>query len=433
MTRFIAAILLVISFATGAKALTITELKTPGGIEIWLVQDATVPMIAMEFAFAKGAATDKPGKSGTAHFLTGLMDEGAGDLSGEAFQAKRDDLGIKISFEAGIEHFQGTLQTVTQHKAEAFALLRRALNEATFPDEAIERMRQSFIVNASSAENDPQTIASRALMKALLDGHVYSGRPRGTPDSLAAITRDDLVESYKNIFTRRGMKIAVVGDISPAELSAELDRTFGTLPQGSGAAEISHATISATGETIVIERNIPQSIVMLGMKGIGIKDPDFFAAFVMSQILGGDSDARLSNEIREKRGLTYGVGFELSPMEFADLYVGSFSTVNEKAGEAIATLKDTIRTMAKDGPTQAELDDIKKFLTGSFGLRFDSSSKIAGYLLGQQLLGRDSGYILRRNNLIEAVTLDQVKAQAQRLLKPDTLKVVIIGKPQGIN
>ncbi len=390
-------------------------------------------MIAMEFAFAKGAATDTPGKSGTAHFLTGLMDEGAADMSGETFQAKRDDLGIRISFDASVEHFQGTFQTVTQHKAEAFALLRSALNQPKLPEEAIERMRRSFIVSASSAENDPQTIASRALMKALLNGHVYSTRPHGTPETLAAITREDLVASHKNIFTRNGLKIAVVGDISAAELSTELDRTFGALPEGNGSAYIAQAKISETGETIVIERDIPQSIVILGMTGIGVKDPDFFAAFVMSQLLGGDSNSRLHEEIREKRGLTYGIGFELSPMEYADLYTGSFSTLNEKAGEAIAVLKDTIRDMARDGPTQAELDDIKKFLTGSFGLRFASSAKIASYLLGQQLLGRDSGYIRRRNSLIEAVTLDQVKAQAQRLLKPDNLKIVIVGKPVGVN
>ncbi len=432
-TRCLGAAFALFIFTIAAAAFDIKEVKSPGGIEAWLVQDATVPLISMNFAFAYGSATDQPGKEGTAHFITGMMDEGSGDLDGPTFQAKRDDLGIKISFTASTDRFEGTLQTVATHRTEAFKLLQSAITKPLFPDEAVERMRQSFIVNAQSDENEPQTIASRQLMKSLLGDHPYTRRGRGSPDSIAKITRQDLIASHRDIFTKQQLKISVVGDISPAELGSALDQIFGSLPATSDAKAVPDAVISETPTVETIKRAMPQSVIIFGTKGLKISDPDFFAAFVMNQILGGDSNSWISDEVREKRGLTYGIGFELVPLEHAALIVGSFSTKNESAGEAMKVVRETVARMATSGPTQQELDDAKTFLTGSYALRFDSSEKIVSYLLNQQLLGRDRDYVNRRNSLIEAVTLDQVKAQAKRLLGQPNFKVVAIGQPEGLN
>jgi zinc protease len=415
-----------------ANAFDIQEIKSPGGISAWFVHDETLPLIAINFAFSSGSATDQPGKEGTAHFLTGMMDEGSGELDGPAFQALRDDLGIRISFDASIDRFQGSLQTVSKHRMEAFKLLQSALANPSFPPDAIERMRKSFIVNAKSEENDPQSIVSRALMRSLVGDHPYSRPSRGSPTTIANISRDDLISSHKAIFAKNRLKIAVVGDITSAELGAALDQIFGSLPAEGSTFQVPQAAVSDAPGIKVIDRPMPQSIIMFGTKGLKLKDPGFIPAFVLEQILGGSTGSWLNEEVREKRGLTYGIGFELVPMEHAALMLGSFSTRNEAAGEAMGIVRETIARMAKDGPTQQELDDAKTFLTGSYALRFDSSEKIVGFLLSQQILGRERDYINRRNSLIQAVTLEQVKEQARRLLSEPNFKVVAIGKPEGL-
>ncbi len=425
-------LLLVVSVGF-AQAIEIKEVTSPGGIKAWLVESRTIPLIAMEFSFEGGSAADPAGKEGTANFITGMMDEGAGDLSGEAFQARRDELAVKIGFNSGVEQFEGSLQTLSKNRSEAFALLKVALTSPHFETAAMERVRQQFLFAAKDDEQDPEKIASRAWMKLALGGHPYARRASGTPESIAAITPDDLRAMHKRLFNRKGLKVAVVGDIDAATLATSLDEIFGGLPDMEPPPAVSAVHVAKGPVVSVIDRDIPQSIIVFGHGGILRNDPDFIPAFVMSQVLGGGgSTSRLTEELREKRGLTYGVGFGLSPMDHAGLYVGSLGTRNEKAGEAMAIIRDTLRKMADEGPTQAELDDVKTFLTGSYALRFDSNDKIASQLLGiqQQNLGID--YVNKRNGLIGAVTLDQAKAQAKRLIDADHLVVSVVGKPEGL-
>jgi zinc protease len=429
---FLSGFLLVVSVSF-AQAIEIKEVTSPGGIKAWLVESKTIPLIAMGFSFEGGSAADPVGKEGTANFITGMMDEGAGDLSGEAFQAKRDELAVRIGFDSSLEQFDGSLQTLSKNRTEAFALLKMALTSPHFEKEATERVRQQFLLSAKSDEQDPERIASRAWMKLALGDHPYARNSSGTLQSIAAITPDDLRAMHKLLFSRKSLKVAVVGDIDAATLATALDEIFGGLPNTDPPPLVS-STHALEGPAIsVIDRDIPQSIIVFGHGGILRNDPDFIPAFVMSQILGGSGfTSRLTTEVREKRGLTYGVGFGLSPLDHAGLYVGSLGTRNEKAGEAMAIVKETLKKMADEGPTQTELDDMKTFLTGSYALRFDSNDKIASQLLGiqQQNLGID--YVNKRNGLIEAVTLDQVKAQAKRLIDSDHLIVSVVGKPEGL-
>jgi zinc protease len=415
-----------------AQAFEIQEVKSKSGLTAWLVQDSTIPLVVVNFAFGSGSAADKPGKEGTAHFLTGMMDEGTAELKGDAFQAKRDDLGIVLSFDARTTRYTGMLQTTTEHRETAFDLLRAALTSLTLPDEAIERMRKNFVVAAQSELNEPGTIASRILFTNMIGEHPYSRPGRGTPQSIEAITRQDLVDIAKTIFSRRDLKIAVVGDITAEELAKRLDDVFGALPD-TPHSTIQPATVARPGKLQVIEKPIPQTMIMFGTTGLDISDSEFLSAFVMSEILGGNSEAWLSDEVREKRGFTYGIGFSLLPLPQAPLYLGSFNTSNATAGEAMKVVRETIQRMADTGPTQEQLDSFKTFLTGSFALRFDSGQKIAEYLLDQQVRGRGRDYVNKRNDLINAVTLDQVKQQAKRLLDLNALHVVAVGKPIGLN
>ena len=423
---------LVLWFAP-AHAIEIKEVTSPGGIRAWLVESKSIPLIAMQFSFEGGSTSDPAGKEGTAHFITGMLDEGAGDLDSAAFQSRRDELAVKISFDSGTEQFEGSLQTLSKNRAEAFSLLKKALTSPHFENEAMERVRQQFLLSARDDEQDPDKIASRAWMNLAFGGQPYARRSNGTPDSIAKITPDDLRAAHKLIFSRNGLKVAVVGDIDAATLGQSLDEIFGDLPNTEPPKPVTSAKVAKGPQVKVIDRDIPQSIIVFGHEGILRNDPDFIPAFVMSQILGGGGfHSRLTTEVREKRGLTYGIGFGLSPMDHAGLYAGSLGTRNEKAGDALAVVKETLKKMADEGPTQTELDDMKTFLTGSYALRFDSDDKIAGQLLGlqQQSLGID--YVNKRNGLVEAVTLEQVKAQAKRLIDSNHLIVTVVGKPEGL-
>jgi zinc protease len=416
-----------------ARAIEIKEVVSPGGIKAWLVESRTIPLIAMQFSFEGGSTSDPVGKEGTAHFITGMMDEGAGDLDGATFQARRDELAVKISFDSGAEQFEGSLQTLSKNKEAAFALLKKALTSPHFEDVAMERVRQQFLLSAQSDEQDPDKIASRAWMKLAFADQPYARQSNGTPESIAKITPDDLRAMHQLLFSRKGLKVAVVGDIDAATLAKALDEIFGELPNTEPPKAVSTITLAKGPIVKIIDRDIPQSIIVFGHEGILRNDPDFIPAFVMSQILGGGGYAsRLTTEVREKRGLTYGVGFGLAPMDHAGLYVGSVSTRNEKSSEVLMVVKDVLKKMADEGPTQAEVDDVKTFLTGSYALRFDSDDKIAGQLLGiqQQDLGID--YVNKRNGWVEAVTLEQVKAQAKRLVDADHLIVTVVGKPEGL-
>lgn len=416
-----------------ASAIDIKEVKSSKGISAWLVEDHTIPLIAMSFSFDGGASQDPAGKEGLAHFLTGMLDEGAGPLDSAAFQSRRDELAIKLSFDSGYDHFEGSFQTLSRNRDAAFGLLRIAITFPHFDQVPLDRVRNQFLVGASQNLEDPEHIASNAWMTAGFGEHPYARESEGTPASIAAITAQDLRDLHKQLFTTRTLKIAVVGDIDAETLSRLLDETFGDLPDTEPMPP-PPATIFAKGPSLrVIDRDIPQSIIMFGHDGILRSDKDFIPAYVATFILGGGGfGSRLTEEVREKRGLTYGIGAGLYPLERAGVFLGSVGTRNEMAKETIDIVKDVMKRYASEGPTAQELADAKTYLTGSYALRFDSNSKIASQLLGIQQDNLGIDYVNRRNGLIGAVTLEQVKDQARRLVRPDDMIITIVGRPVGI-
>ena len=431
-------VLLIVSFfwafATAANAFTIQEVKSPGGITAWLVEEKAVPLMAMNFSFRSGSASDPQGKEGAAEFLTGMMDEGAGEMLSEEFQRKREELAFRMSFNADNDFFEGSFQTLSRNRDASVELLRLAITSPRFDAEPLERVRQQFLLNVKEKDQDPPTIAWRAWMENILPGDPYARRGTGTEATMGAMTADDLRAAHRRIFTRSNLQVAVVGDITAKELAPLLDKIFGGLPETAPEQpKLPEAKPAMGAKLQVIDRAIPQSVIVFGTEAILRSDPDFIPAYVMAEILGGGGlSSLLSDEIREKRGLTYGVSYGLSPAPRVGLYAGMLQTKNESAGEALKLAREVMAKYAAEGPTQQELDEAKKYLTGSYALRFSSNSAIAGQLLGlqQQDLGID--YVEKRNSLVEAVTLDQVKAQAKRLLHPDRLIVTVVGKPEGI-
>jgi zinc protease len=419
--------------ASSAHAITIQEVKSKGGITAWLVEEHAIPLVAMSFSFEGGSAADPADKPGLAHFLSGMLDEGAGDLDSNAFQTREDDLAMKLSFDTGLDNFSGSLQTLTANRAGAFDLLRLALAKPRFDAAPLEKVRRQILLSVKGDAEDPEAIAGDVWMHAAFGAHPYARDDKGTVEAVGTVTANDLRELSRRLFAREGLHIAVVGDIGADELAVVLDQVFGDLPERSQMPKVAETAVQHGPLVKIVDRDIPQSVIQFGLPGIKRKDPDFMAAYVMNFILGeGGFGSRLMEEVREKRGLTYGISTGLYPMERSAALVGNVSTVNERAGEVIEVTKREIARMAAEGPTEKELAEAKTYITGSYPLRFDSSRKIASQLLSiqEQELGID--YVNKRNALVDAVNIDDVRRVAKRLLRVDDLIITIVGRPKDV-
>jgi zinc protease len=414
-----------------ALAVTVEKVTSPGGIEAWLVQDHANPIIALEATFAGGSSVEAT--PGLAHMMAGLLDEGAGPYDSQAFQGRLEDLSIGLSFKAGKDELAGSLKTLTENRDAAFDLFRLALTQPRFDKEPVERIRGQILSGLTRELQNPNAVASRAWYKAAFGDHAY-GRPgNGTPDSIKAIKSAALKAHAKTWLSRQGLIVGVVGDITAEQLAPLLDRTFGALPASHPAIRVADTTI-ASGRVIVEPRDIPQSVAVFGAPGIKRDDPDWFATYVMNYILGGGGfSSRLTEEVREKRGLAYSVYSYLLPMDHAGIIMGGVATQNARVKQSLDIIRQELARMAEHGPEESELADAKTYLTGSFPLSLDSTAAIAGLLVAMQADKLGIDYLDRRNALIEAVGMDQVKAAAKRLLDPDTLLIVVVGKPEGVN
>ena len=267
----------------------------------------------------------------------------------------------------------------------------------------------------------------------MFQDHPYARPTRGTEASIAAITADDLRGFVQARFARDQLYIGVVGDITPEELAGLLDQTFLSLPEKAESFAVDEAAVKNAGDVVVIEKNIPQSVVALGQDGFKRDDPDYYAAYVVNYVLGGGGFAsRLVEEVREKRGLAYSVYSYLGPLDHGALIAGGVATQNERVGESIDLIRQEWQRMAEEGPSAEELAAAKKFLTGSFPLRFSSSGRIAGMLVGMQMEALGIDYLDTRNSFIEAVDLETAKRVAKRLYQPESLTVVVVGAPAGV-
>jgi zinc protease len=415
-------------------AVDIKKVESRSGSRAWLVQNPAVPVISMSFAFRSGAVSDPAGKEGRAQFVASMLDEGAGDLNSAAFREKIEDLSVRLRFRANLETFSGSIQTLKQNRAEAFKLLALALNKPRFDQDAFLRVRAQLIASLRLDQEDPNRIASRLWYRSVFGNHPY-GRPiGGTSASISNIKREDLVSFSNSFFSRNNLLIGVAGDISPDELSMRLDEIFGRLPQGSDPKILVKPEIRMEGKTIVVEKSLPQSVAIFGHRGFKRTDSEWYAAYIVNKILGGGGfSSRLMEEVREKRGLAYGVYSWLNPFESVGLIMGSVATSNSRVKESLDIIREEWRKMSKLAISEEELQEAKNYINGSFPLRLDSSRRIAQILLAVQVNRLGIEYLNRRSSLINSVSRDQVKKTAKRLLDPRLLTVVVVGQPEGIS
>lgn len=431
MKRLLVVLLCLIALPARAEV-DIQEVTSPGGIDAWLVEEHSIPFVALELRFRGGASLDAEGKRGAINLMTGLLEEGAGEMDARAFAEAREALAASYRFNVGDDSLSVSARFLTENRAEAVELLRLALVEPRFDEDAVERVRGQVMSSLKSRATDPNAIASETFDRLAYGDHPYGSYYAGTLESVAALTRDDVVAAKDRVLARDRVYVAAVGDIDAEALGALIDEVLGGLPE-SGAPMPEDTEFAATPGVTVVEFGSPQSVAMFGHDGIGIDDPDFFAAFILNTIFGGRGfNSRLMEEVREKRGLTYGIRTYLVDGDHAEAMLGMVSTVNPRMGETLAVVRDEWAKIAADGITAEELDKAKTYLTGAYPLRFDGNAPIARIMVGMQMDGYAPDYIATRNDRIEAVTLDEANRVAARIYRPEDLRFVVVGQPEGV-
>jgi zinc protease len=420
--------------ANAAFAVKVETVISPGGITAWLVQDKSIPLVSMEFAFRDaGASLDPKEKAGLASMVSALLDEGAGDLTSQAFQRQLENQSIQLSFNAGRDTFGGSLKTLNKYRDNAIRLTTMALSKPRFDKDAVDRIRTQMLTGLKSRSSRPGYIAGRIWSQVIYGKHVYARPVGGTQKSVAKIKVADLKGFVSKWLTRDRLIIGVVGDITAAELKPILDNIFGVLPRVGERRALKKSNIPSKGALYVIRKPVPQSVVVFGQKGIVRKDPDFYAAYLMNHILGGGSfTSRLYNEVREKRGLAYSVYTYLSPRRLAPLLAGRLATANDSVAQSIKVVRDEWRRMATEGVSKDELKNAKSFINGSFPLRFSSTNRIAGLLVTLQYYQLGIGYLEDRENLINAVSQGDIKRLAKKVMDADALTFTVVGDPKGV-
>lgn len=414
-----ASMLLLVVCALPARAIDIQEVVSPKGIHAWLVEDGSVPLVSMQFSFKGGTSQDPAGKEGLANLMTGLFDEGAGDLNSDAFQERIDNLGAEMSFAASADSVSGGIRMLAENRAAVTDLLTLAVNKPRFDQDAIDRIRQQVVAGVEASQRNPSTIASRKFATVLYGDHTYGRPDEGTVKSLQSISREDLVAFHRKNFARDKLTVGVVGAINAKDLGEMLDKVFGDLPAMAELVPVPDAKL-ALGTTTSLSFDVPQTAISFVYPSIPRKAPEFFAAYLMNHILGGGFTSRLYAEVREKRGLAYSVSSSMVLRDHVSALTISTATRPEKAQDSLKIIREQVAAMANDGPTEAELAAAKSYLVGSYAVNnLDSSGAIAETLVSLQEAGLPRDYIDKRNELINAVTLDQVKSIAKKLLEAE--------------
>ena len=432
MIRLILAFCAITTGTTAIAEVNIQQVTSDGGIDAWVVEEPSIPFTALEIRMRGGASMDVDGKRGAVNLMTALIEEGSGDMDAQAFQRRLDALAARFSFRVFDDTMSISARFLSENQDEALALLKQALTSPRFDQDAIDRVRAQVISGIASDEKNPNRIAGAYFDGQAFAGHPYATSIDGTVASVTALTRDDMIVAHRNTLTRDRLYVSAVGNIAADDIGPILDDLLGDLP-ATGPALPDDVDFGLEGGVTVIDYDTPQSVALFGHSGIERDDDDFFAAFILNAILGGSGfESRLMNEVREERGLTYGIRSYLVPKLHAEMWIGQVASSNDTIAEAIAVTRDVWADLAQNGVTEQELSVTKTFLTGEYPLRFDGNAEIADIMVGMQMVGLPPDYVVNRNDYIDAVTIEDVNRVAATYLRPEDLHFVVVGQPEGI-
>jgi zinc protease len=420
----------VLAATATAFALEVEQIESPKGIKAWLVEEHSVPLVAIKFAFAGGSAQDPAGKEGLGAMAAGLLTEGAGDLSSASFKEQVSRLGVRLSLSTGRDAIQGGLESLTARFGHSAELLRLALVVPRFDPADVERARAERLTDLAIAANRPTSVALNRWYAEAFAGHPYGRAVDGTTPSVTGLTREDLKAQHARLFAKDVLKVVIVGDIGRQAAAESLDAIFGGLPARADVARIEKVEPRAVPAPVVVSQAQPLATATFGLPSLPSDHADFAALQVLNHVIGsGDFDSRLMEEIRVKRGLVYSIQTSLLNDTVTSVVLGGFASKNENMGAALGVLREVLANMARDGPTPEQFENSKKYLKGSFLLDFDSNAAVASSLLAIWLDAQGPDYLVMRNHKIDRVTLEDVRRVARQVLMADRLVTTVVGKP----
>ena len=434
-------LLLAASAALPALALSLPAAATPQ-IETWQTESGAkvlyarapdLPMVDVRVVFDAGSARDGD-QPGLAAMTADMLTEGAGGLDADTIAERVESVGAELGTGAGRDMAYASLRSLTEPEALGTALnvMTRVLAAPDFPQADLERVRANKLVALRQQEQDPASVAGRALYQAVYRGHPYASDPDGDRASVAAIGRDDLVRFHRRYFTAPNATVAIVGAVDRAQAEVLAEVLTAGLADGPPPAPLPPVVDLDAGAIQRIDFPSSQTHLYMGQPGMRRGDPDYFALYVGNHILGGSGLVSiLMDEVRERRGLSYSAYSYFEPLAERGPMILGLQTKNASVDEARTVMRDVVERFVEDGPTQDELSAAVKNITGGFPLRIASNGKIVQYLALIGFYDLPLDYLDRFNERVSAVTADQIRDAFRRRVHPDRLAVVMVGGASG--
>lgn len=436
MKRKIAGFLVLIAGLTLAPvalvsaAPVIQHWQTANGARVYFVPAPELPMVDVSVIFDAGGVRDE-GKGGLSQLTSGLLEDGAGNLNADQIAEHFEGLGAQFAAHADGEMATASLRSLSKPEIlkPALDVMALILRQPTFPQDSFERERKRMLISLRQQKESPEQIAALAFEKSVYGDHPYGAPPLGTEATVNALTRDDAVKYHSRYYVANNAIVAIVGALDRAQAQALAETLVGDLPQGEVPPPLPPVNDLEAANTVTIEHPSAQTHILVGQPGISRGDPDYFALYVGNHTLGGSGlVSRLSEEIREKRGLSYSVYSYFAPMRDRGPFTLGLQTRNEKAAEATQVVRDVLADFVAKGPTAKELHASKQNITGGFPLRIDTNKKILGYIGMIGFYNMPLNYLDTFIGRIEAVTLPQIQDAFKRRIQPDKMVTVTVGR-----
>jgi zinc protease len=410
---------------------TIQQWHTANGARVLFVQNQDLPILDISIDFPAGSGYDNAEKSGLANLTQHLLRLGAGGMSEDDISRKLADIGAELSNRFDRDRAGLALRTLADPsvRKQALDIFTRVLTRPEFPQTVLERERGRLVASIEDADTRPGTIADRTFLRLIYAGHPYGLRGAGEPDTLRKLTRDDLVNFYRQHYTAQHAVIAIVGDVALDDAQAIAGQITRDLPvAGTAAPTIPPVHDLAAAEARRIPHPASQSHILIGAPGIARSDPDYFPLLVGNFVLGGGGFvSRLTDEVRDKRGLAYTVYSYFAPLQRRGPFVIGMQTRKDQTAQALAVVRDTLRKFIADGPTAAEVKAAQDNLIGGFPLRIDSNRKILEYLGVIGFYDLPLTYLDDFTAHVKAVSIADIKQAFARHVDPDRLATVVVG------
>jgi zinc protease len=425
-------LLAIILLLVSSLAVAVPEIqhwRTANGVPVYFIAARELPMIDAQLLFSAGSVRDG-GKPGLAQLTNSLLEEGAGDWSADEIADRLDRVGARLSFSSRRDSAVVALRSLVEPRylQPAVETVARLLKEPTFALDALERVRKQMLTAVQERAQSPGAIAQDAFYQALYGDHPYATPPGGTAASLPALTRADIQDFHRRYYTAANAVMVLVGDLERAAAEPLANTLTSGLPQGEPVPPPPPVSPTRESQTLRIPHPSSQSHILLGQVGVRRADPDYYTLYLGNHVLGGNGlVSQLVREIREKRGLAYGAYSAFAPMRQAGPFLINLQTRNDQVDTALEVAHTTLREFTANGPPPQALEVARQNLTGGFALDIAGNGKLANYLGLIAFYNLPLDYLQNYINLMNGISLDQVKDAWRRQVQPERLITVIVG------